>query len=121
MKKLILLKLLAVINVACFPAFVLASKAPEEAQKKGILSKAYRMSIPFIENQGQVENKDVKFYAKTLDGTLFVEKDGVLSYSLPSNDKEGVVIREILTDKRLKAKGLESSPTKVNYFIGLSV
>ena len=100
------------------PTILFANKPPDDAQKERILKKAYRMQIPFIENKGQIENKDVGFYAKTFGGTVFVEKSGTLTYNLPVKDKGGVVIKEIFTDKKIKAEGLDPSPTKVNYFIG---
>ncbi|MBM4136326.1 MAG: hypothetical protein FJ241_05765, partial [Nitrospira sp.] len=46
-----------------------------------------RLSIPFIENVGQVENNDVSFYAKTFGGTVFITKKGDIVYSLPESNK----------------------------------
>ena len=40
--------------------------------------------MPFIANNGQVDEQ-VKFYAKTFGGTVFVTKDGEIVYSLPSS------------------------------------
>ena len=74
--------------------------------------------MPFIENMGQVKNKDVSFYAKIFGGTVFVEKNGVLTYKLPAKDKKVVVIKEIFTEKRIKIAGSKPSPTRVNCFIG---
>jgi len=91
---------------------------PDDAKKAEILKHAYRIQVPFIENRGQVESKDVRFYANTFGGTIFVEKDGVLTYNLPVEDKGGVVIKEIFTEKQITITGLEPSPTRVNYFIG---
>ena len=76
------------------------------------------MRIPFIENKGQVENREVNFYANTFGGTIFVEKDGTLVYSLPYENKGGVVIKEILAENKVEVKGLDPSPTRVNYFKG---
>jgi hypothetical protein len=105
-------------SVLFLPTSVFASNAPDEAQKEQILKKAYRVQVPFVENKGQVEIKEVRFYAKTFGGTIFVEKNGSLTYSLPAKDKKGVVIKEIITEKRTKVEGLEPSPARVNYFIG---
>ena len=76
------------------------------------------MRVPFIENKGQVESDNVSFYAKTFGGTLFVERNGTLTYNLPFKDEGGVVIKEILTDENLEIEGLGPSPTKINYFKG---
>ena len=70
------------------------------------------MQIPFIENRGQVESEDVSFYAKTFDGTLFVEKNGTLTYSLSFEDKEGIVIKEVFSgyDAKKTCKLKENKP-----------
>ena len=72
--------------------------------KAKILNKTYRMQVPFIENKGQVEDDNISFYAKTFGGTVFVGKDGTLTYSLPFEDKGGVVIKEIVTDNKVDSK-----------------
>ena len=118
MGRTVLHRIVAVIALTLLPVLAFANKPPDDTQKARILNKTYRMQIPFIENRGQLGNEDVSFYAKTFGGTLYVEKDGTLTYSLPYNDKGSVIIKEILTDKRIGIKGLDPSPTKVNYFIG---
>jgi hypothetical protein len=105
-------------SVLLLSTLVFASNSPDEAQKEQILKKAYRVQVPFIENKGQVDSKEVRFYAKTFGGAIFVEKNGCLTYSLPTKDKKGIVIKEIFTDKAVKLEGLKPSPTRVNYFIG---
>jgi hypothetical protein len=106
------------VSVLFLPTSVFASNSPDEAQKEQILKKSYRVQVPFIENRGQVESKEVRFYAKTFGGTIFVEKNGSLTYGLSAKDKKGVVIKEIFTNKTVKLEGLEPSPTRVSYFIG---
>ena len=118
MRENILWKMVVVITAMLFPAGVFASKAPDDAQKANILKQAYSIQVPFIENMGQVKNKDVSFYAKIFGGTVFVEKNGVLTYKLPAKDKKVVVIKEIFTEKRIKIAGSKPSPTRVNCFIG---
>ena len=105
-------------TIILLPVLVYATTPPDAVNKAKILNKTYRMQVPFIENKGQVEDSNVSFYAKTFGGTVFVGKDGTLTYSLPFEDKGGVVIKEILTDKKVEVKGLEPSPTKINYFKG---
>ena len=120
MGRIILWKIVVVITIMLmlFPALVFASKSPDDAHKAKIVNKAYRMSVPFIENRGQLGSDKVSFYANTFGGTLFVEKGGVLTYSLPDKDHRAVVLKEIITDKKITIEGLNTSPTKVNYFKG---
>ena len=118
MKRTIAWKVIAGITLIIIPSLVFASKPPDDAQKARVMNRAYQMQIPFIENKGQIGNNDVSFYAKTFGGTLFVENDGTLTYSLPFEDKGGVVIREVFTNKKIKVQGLDPAPTRVNYFKG---
>lgn len=114
----LLIFLLLGFSALFLPTSVFASNTTDEATKEQVLKKAYRVQVPFIENRGQVDNKEVRYYAKTFGWTILVEKNGSLTYSLPAKNKKGVVIKEIFTDKTVKLEGLEPSPTRVNYFIG---
>ncbi len=102
-------------------------KTKEEGQAERLKTALSRVSIPFIENQGQTDGK-VAFYARTFGGTLFVTKDGELAYSLPKYEKDetgkaesagGVALKErLIGSKPVNLKGESLSQTKVNYFIG---
>ena len=109
-----------IIGIAVMILFcpVLASASLDEVNRAQIINKSYRMHMPFIENKGQVENNQVKYYARTFGGTFFVEKDGTLTYGLSCDDKGGVVIKETFTEKQITVKGSGTSPTRVNYFKG---
>lgn len=92
--------------------------------------------VPFIFNKGQAA-KEVKFYAQTFAGTVFVTKDGEIVYDLPEfgkiekNEKEmlkssghlktkgGAALKEELLEASVKAvTGEGPAITKVNYFKG---
>ncbi|MFH0774747.1 MAG: right-handed parallel beta-helix repeat-containing protein [bacterium] len=78
-----------------------------------------RLSIPFIENKGQISNEDVLYYASCFFGNVWVTNDGNITYSLPSGTVSGVSIRETFPDRlnpRIEAK--DQAETKINYFIG---
>ena len=105
-----------------FLSFLFISDLSYGLKNEDVKEKVSSVKLPFIKNEGQV-NKEVKFYAKTFGGTLFVTKDGKLVYSLPKyKDKKlqgGVALREILKGAKIKeVKGLEKATAKVNYFIG---
>ncbi|MDN3511043.1 MAG: SBBP repeat-containing protein [Candidatus Jettenia sp.] len=51
--------------------------------KAEISGKIQKLRMPFIRNEGQVDEK-VTFYANTFGGTVFVTKDGEIIYSLPN-------------------------------------
>ncbi|MFN3480726.1 MAG: SBBP repeat-containing protein, partial [Thermodesulfovibrionales bacterium] len=108
-----------------------------EEKKKEVSKSLRNLSIPFVENKGQYDEK-VSYAAKTFGGTLFVTKDGGLVYSLPKVEKEkkgnaekagvihesprvegGVVIRERLIGAEVKGiEGVDQAETKVSYFRG---
>ena len=120
----------------CFLSFcilILASPTMTEMHISNITDKFKTTSVPFIANNGQVDD-DVSFYANTLGGTLFVMKSGELVYNLrkvesskaelDTEKKEiifscGVVIREHLINARVSTiTASRESVTKVHYFKG---
>ena len=56
--------------------------------KAAFIQKTQKLRIPFIANNGQVDEQ-VRFYAKTFGGTVFVTKDGEIVYALPNNSSRG--------------------------------
>ncbi len=49
--------------------------------KAAFIKSAQKLQLPFIANNGQVDEQ-VRFYAKTFGGTVFVTKDGEIVYFL---------------------------------------
>ena len=94
--------------------------------------------MPFIENQGQISDKTVRFYANTFAGTVFVNDNADLIYNLiktewKKNDTEqkdrdiktkdpvikALAIRECLENStKSRVAGIDKSETTVNYFMG---
>ena len=96
----------------------------------------------FIENQGQVADAGVKYYAKTFGGAVFVTGEGEIVYSLPKQEREkednaqhstlnaqhstgetavrgGVLLRERLVGaKPAVPAGVDKAATKVSFFKG---
>jgi hypothetical protein len=93
------------------------STVPAEARQK-----LAKLQIPFIANQGQGD-KEMKFYARTFAGTVFVTETGKLVYSLPKMEGKaqvkGVVLEEELVGGKVtEVKGENQAITKLNYFRG---
>ena len=94
----------------------------ENAKDKIDTTKLALVSLPFIENQGQIDSQ-VKFYAKTFGGTVFVT-DSSLTYSFPeknstSKQNQGLAVKEqFISGNGLKSSGLDKSSSSVNYFVG---
>ena len=58
-----------------------------QLDKASFALKTARLQMPFIANNGQMDEQ-VKFYAKTFGGTLFVTKEGEIVYALPGSRPE---------------------------------
>ena len=83
----------AVILLAVFlvPSLLTSqSKVMDKPSKEDVAHKMQSIQIPFVANNGQVDAQ-VKFYANTFGGTVFVTKEGEIVYSLPGNSSESGV------------------------------
>jgi len=56
------------------------SAVMDKPPKEDVALKMQRIQIPFVANNGQVDEQ-VKFYAKTFGGTVFVTKEGEIVYA----------------------------------------
>jgi len=59
------------------------------SDKSAIMAKVAKLQIPFIENQGQVKDKRVKFYANTFAGNVYVTEKGEIVYGLVKAEGKG--------------------------------
>jgi len=109
----------------------------DKQANKILLEKAFKIQIPFIENQGQIADEQVRFYAKTFGGAIYVTKEGEMVYSFIKSgsnhnprkrhieSKPDSETTQIFTFKEklvgasiCPPEGSEKAETKVNYFIG---
>ena len=121
-----------------FAAVSPLDKETKSVGNKQILEKAFKIQMPFIENQGQIADEHVRFYAKTFGGTVFVTDQGEMIYSLSMTEPRPTLPSLNPRDRHLKPedvkvwtlreklvgslsavpKALDKAETKVNYFIG---
>ena len=59
---------------------------------KEIKARMSKINMPFIANKGQID-KEVKYYAKTFGGTMFVTEKGEIVYSLPKYERKELIPR----------------------------
>lgn len=52
-----------------------SSSSPSEADKNKVFEKVSKLSLPFLSNQGQYDER-VSFITNTFAGTLFVTREG---------------------------------------------
>ncbi|MBF8277300.1 MAG: hypothetical protein HW390_2373, partial [Candidatus Brocadiaceae bacterium] len=70
-----------------------STNSPEQGDtgkpsKEEFIQKTQTLRMPFIANNGQMDEQ-VRFYAKTFGGTVFVTKEGEIVYSLPDGRNVG--------------------------------
>ncbi|MBI4709879.1 MAG: SBBP repeat-containing protein, partial [Nitrospirae bacterium] len=105
------------------------------------LNKVSNLQVPFIENQGQVKDKSVKFYAGTFAGTVFVTEKGEIVYSLLKKEASGYKMQDsglekdkfpnlkfntktaalketLICPQKTTVSGLNKSAATINYFVG---
>lgn len=80
-----------------------------DVQQVEAVNKTYRMQVPFIENKGNLENKEIRFFANTYGdaGAIYIEKNGIITYNLPCKGNKDVVIKERFTESNMTLIPLE--------------
>jgi hypothetical protein len=81
-------KVIGVLFLLIFLSSLAFAKISGEAARNTVIKKVSGLQIPFIENQGQIKNKSVKFYASTFAGTVFITDKGEIVYSLIKAEDE---------------------------------
>lgn len=92
-----------------FPLLTARGNA-QETPPAGMPDRFDRIQVPFIENKGQIPDKEVAYFAKLLNGYIHVTKSGMLTYNLTSTGKNSVVINERFTEKDASIIPLEPPP-----------
>jgi hypothetical protein len=69
---------------ACFSANLAYCAVSKKIDQKE-LAKASLITMPFMENKGQLKDANVLYYSNTFSGRVSVNNDGSISYSLPEN------------------------------------
>jgi parallel beta-helix repeat protein len=93
---------------------------PKNMDNAAVLKQALNVQMPFIANQGQVPDKQVLYYAKTMGGTVYVKESGEIVYFFPRSDasKGGILQENLVNGSKPRPVGNETSRARVNYFIG---
>ena len=84
--KVLIVCAVLLLSMSIVPSLLANHDGADEPTKAEVIQKTKKLQIPFIANEGQMDEQ-VKFYANTFGGTVFVTKDGEIVYSLPGRDK----------------------------------
>jgi hypothetical protein len=84
-------------------AFGIAEETGAADQKESFT----RLQVPFIENHGQIENKEAAYFAKLVYGYIYIDKNGTVIHNYRMRDKKAIVFKEIFTEKKISIAALE--------------
>src|SRR3990167_8232305 len=70
-----------------FTPVLTANEPATKPTSQEFKQKTAKIHMPFIANNGQMDEQ-IKFYAKTFGGTVFVTKEGEIVYALSMNSSE---------------------------------
>ena len=121
-----------------FAATVLAapSSLSSVSDKNPSLQSVSRVHLPFIANEGQISDKDVKYYTRTFGGYFYVRENGEMVYlqfsSQPGEKgkkefrkpetagelKTWVIKETLINAKKSSPEAKDPAVTKVNSFVG---
>ena len=105
----------------------------QSTDRNAFIQKVVKLQMPFIANQGQLKDKNVRFYARTFGGTAYITARGDIVYSFTCADSRTKAEKRSFTAKDIKLRtlkesligaltpalrGIGSARTRVNYFIG---
>jgi hypothetical protein len=116
-------RLFLILSLCVIPTYVEANHGDQS--KKPLDYKLARVRVPFIFNEGQVDNQ-ICFYARTFSGKVFITKKGEIIYTLSNKRNEPldksttlIVLKEQLVDMKASTiTGEGKSPTTINYYKG---
>jgi hypothetical protein len=101
----------------------IASGAVLNKTDPNVLSKTNHITIPFVENKGQLKDPDTVFYSNTFAGRVSVNRDGSIGYHLVGNqagqEKQLIEIREKFSGAlKTSPSGGDKAIAKVSHFQG---
>ncbi|WP_048189878.1 Ig-like domain-containing protein [Methanobacterium sp. SMA-27] len=112
---------LIVLVIMIFFLFMGAASAAGTTKKVSLNDKKFTtVNIPFVENHGQISDKNVKYSANTFIGNVYVKDNGIV-YALTKDKKGWVVSEKFVNSNNVDVKGYDQSKTKVSYYKGKNV
>ncbi|MBI2488265.1 MAG: SBBP repeat-containing protein [Planctomycetes bacterium] len=106
--------------ILLFTPVLTANEPATKPTSQEFKQKTAKIHMPFIANNGQMDEQ-IKFYAKTFGGTVFVTKEGEIVYALPMNSSElradrGGVTPPVQSEARIQECRCElHSPNEISH------
>jgi hypothetical protein len=107
---------IVIVILGAFSTTATASQNPDNQTLKAVAD----LSLPFIENKGQIADPHVAYVADTFACRVAVTRNGQMIYSLPDHKKRHsqIAITEHLVGATNDVQGKDKQDTKVSYFPG---
>lgn len=97
----------------CMSTFLFASEGPQSVEDPGGDHLPDRIQTTFIENAGQISDSEIAFFANFLNGTVFVKRNGMLSYDFLPDEKNNLLVNEKFTTRAVTLVPLEPPPADI--------
>jgi hypothetical protein len=101
---------LIIIIMFLFSPVLTAYGIAEETTPAGMKESFDRIQVTFIVNKGQIDNKEAAYFARLSDGYIYIDKMGMITYKFASPTRNGIVINEIVSEKKVSLTPLEPPP-----------
>ena len=107
-----------IIICMCLASHALAVNGiSEEAAPAGMTESFDRVQVTFIVNKGQIDNKEAAYFVRLKDGYIYIDRKGMITYAFTSPAKQGIVINEIVSEKKISVTPLEPPPQQAVAFM----
>ena len=75
------------------------------------------INLPFVENQGQINNTEVKYSSQIFIGNVYISDNGI-DYSIIANNTSWGLNERFGNSNTVKVQGIQRTQTQVNYYLG---
>ncbi len=116
-RQLFILTIIFIVTLLfCGTAAATSTNSSQSAINSNATSKLGNVQVPFVENKGQLNDNNVKYYVTTISGNAYITYDGITYIHLKNNSH--VVKEHFIGSSNVSVKGTDKSKTVVNYFKG---
>ena len=101
------------ITLVFFCPRLIASGTADNAEKTEMSERSQRIQVAFVENKGVIEDKEVAFFAALSHATVYIYKNGTLTYNFLPEGENSTSFNEIFTPQKITLIPLEPPPADI--------
>jgi len=97
-------------------------RAESEYGDNAIQKNLLNIRIPFEVNQGQINDKNIRYHASTMGGSVYIDREGYMTYQFPQTKtaKNQLLVERLINASKAEPRGISPSRAKVNYIKGMA-